>query len=136
MKNLYILLITLFAITTIACNKETVTTQIDVMNNLLTNKSWYLDYSITGTSTKSYVGQSTFIVTYRKDGSIEDSDGLKGKYTIELVNSQSQIHIQVNTPNGNPLEVVYNILTVGDKKLALSKVSTSGTPTVLYFTNK
>jgi len=136
MKNLYILLITLFAITTIACNKETVTTQIDVMNNLLTNKSWYLDYSITGTSTKSYVGQSTFIVTYRKDGSIEDSDGLKGKYTIELVNNQSQIHIQVNTPNGNPLEVVYNILTVGDKKLALSKVSTSGTPTVLYFTNK
>lgn len=136
MKNLYILLITLFAITTIACNKETVTTQIDVMNNLLTNKSWYLDYSITGTSTKSYVGQSTFIVTYRKDGSIEDSDGLKGIYTIELVNNQSQIHIQVNTPNGNPLEVVYNILTVGDKKLALSKVSTSGTPTVLYFTNK
>jgi hypothetical protein len=136
MKNLYILLITLFAITTIACNKETGTTQIDVMNNLLTNKSWYLDYSITGTSTKSYVGQSTFIVTYRKDGSIEDSDGLKGKYTIELVNNQSQIHIQVNTPNGNPLEVVYNILTVGDKKLALSKVSTSGTPTVLYFTNK
>ena len=136
MKNLYILLITLFAITTISCNKETGTTQIDVMNNLLTNKSWYLDYSITGTSTKSYVGQSTFIVTYRKDGSIEDSDGLKGKYTIELVNSQSQIHIQVNTPNGNPLEVVYNILTVGDKKLALSKVSTSGTPTVLYFTNK
>ena len=96
MKNLYILLITLFAITTIACNKETGTTQIDVMNNLLTNKSWYLDYSITGTSTKSYVGQSTFIVTYRKDGSIEDSDGLKGKYTIELVNNQSQIHIQVN----------------------------------------
>ena len=136
MKNLYILLITLFAITTIACNKETGTTQIDVMNNLLTNKSWYLDYSITGTSTKSYVGQSTFIVTYRKDGSIEDSDGLKGKYTIELVNNQSQIHIQVNTPNGNPLEVVYNILTVGDKKLALSKVSTSGTSTVLYFTNK
>lgn len=136
MKNLYILLITLFAITTIACNKETGTTQIDVMNNLLTNKSWYLDYSITGTSTKSYVGQSTFIVTYRKDGSIEDSDGLKGKYTIELVNNQSQIHIQVNTPNGNPLEVVYNILTVGDKKLALSKVSTSGTPSVLYFTNK
>lgn len=136
MKNLYILLITLFAITTIACNKETGTTQIDVMNNLLTNKSWYLDYSITGTSTKSYVGQSTFIVTYRKDGSIEDSDGLKGIYTIELVNNQSQIHIQVNTPNGNPLEVVYNILTVGDKKLALSKVSTSGTSTVLYFTNK
>ena len=136
MKNLYILLITLFAITTIACNKETGTTQIDVMNNLLTNKSWYLDYSITGTSTKSYVGQSTFIVTYRKDGSIEDSDGLKGKYTIELVNNQSQIHIQVNTPNGNPLEVVYNILTVGDKKLALSKVSTSGTSPVLYFTNK
>lgn len=135
MKFIYTLLIAIFTFTMFACNKETATTQTDVMNTLLTNKSWYLDYSITGTSSKSYVGQSTFMVTYYKDGRTEDSDGLKGTYTVEIVNYQSQIHVQVKTPSGNPLEVIYNILSVGDNKLALSKVVT-GTPTELYFTNK
>ena len=59
MKKLYILLLAAIAFTFGSCNKETATTQTDVMNNMLTNKNWYLDYSITGTSTKSYVGQST-----------------------------------------------------------------------------
>lgn len=135
MKFIYTLLIAIFTFTMVACNKETATTQTDVMNTLLTNKSWYLDYSITGTSSKSYVGQSTFMVTFYKDGRTEDSDGLKGTYTVEIVNNQSQIHVQVKTPSGNPLEVIYNILSVGDNKLALSKVVT-GTPTQLYFTNK
>lgn len=134
MKTLYTLLIAVLVLG--ACNKETATTQTDVMNNMLTNKNWYLDYSITGTSTKSYVGQSTYFVTYLKDGTTRDSDGLNGTYTVELINNQSQIHVQVKTANGNALEVVYNIVSVGDKKLVLSKLVQSGTPTELYFTNK
>ena len=134
MKILYTLLIAVLVLG--ACNKETATTQTDLMNNMLTNKNWYLDYSITGTSTKSYVGQSTYFVTYLKDGTTRDSDGLNGTYTVELINNQSQIHVQVKTANGNALEVVYNILSVGDKKLVLPKLVQSGTPTELYFTNK
>jgi hypothetical protein len=136
-QNIFIkLFILAFSILTIiSCNKETATTQTEVMNSLLTNKNWYLDYSITGTSTKSYVGQSTYFVTYLKDGTTKDSDGLMGTYTVELINNQSQIHVQVKTANGNPLEVVYNIISVGETKLILSKLST-GTPTALYFTNK
>ena len=120
----------------VSCNKETVTTQTDVMNSMLTNKNWYLDYSITGTSTKSYVGQSTYFVTYLKDGTTKDSDGLTGNYSVELVGNQSQIHVQLKTANGNPLEVIYNIISVGETKLVLSKVVTTGTDTQLYFTNK
>jgi len=135
MKFIYTLLIAIFSFSIIACNKETATTQADVMNTLLTNKSWYLDYSITGSNTKSYVGQPTFMVTYYKDGRTEDSDGLKGTYTVEVINNQSQIHVQVKTASGNPMEVIYNILSVGDNKLALSKV-VIGTPTQLYFTSK
>jgi hypothetical protein len=135
MKRIYTILVTVITLTIISCNKETATTQTEVMNSLLTNKNWYLDYSITGTSTKSYVGQSTYFVTYLKDGSTKDSDGLMGTYTVELINNQSQIHVQVKTANGNPLEVVYNIISLGETKLILSKVS-SGTPTALYFTNK
>ena len=136
MKTLYTLFILAITFTLVACNKETATTQTDVMNNLLTNKNWYLDYSITGTATKSYVGQSTYFVTYLKDGTTKDSDGLTGTYTVEVINNQSQIHVQLKTANGNPLEVIYNIISVGETKLVLSKEITTGTATQLFFTNK
>ena len=136
MKTLYTLFILAISFTLVACNKETASTQTDVMNTLLTNKNWYLDYSITGTATKSYVGQSTYFVTYLKDGTTKDSDGLTGTYTVEVINNQSQIHVQLKTAGGNPLEVIYNILSVGETKLVLSKVVSSGTPTQLFFTNK
>ena len=140
MKNLYSLFIAAFTFTLfiglVACSKETATTQTDVMNSMLTNKNWYLDYSITGSSTKSYVGQSTYFVTYLKDGTTKDSDGLTGTYSVEVIGNQSQIHVQLKTASGNPLEVIYNILSVGETKLILSKVVATGTPTQLYFTNK
>ena len=136
MKTLYTLFILAITFTLVACNKETANTQTDVMNTLLTNKNWYLDYSITGTATKSYVGQSTYFVTYLKDGTTKDSDGLTGTYSVEVIGNQSQIHVQVKTANGNPLEVIYNIISVGASNLVLSKVVSTGTPTQLYFTNK
>ena len=136
MKILYTILLAVIIFTMNACNKETPTTQTDVMNNMLTNKNWYLDYSITGTSTKSYVGQSTYFVTYLKDGTTKDSDGLTGTYSVEVIGNQSQIHVQLKTANGNPLEVIYNIISLGGSNLVLSKVVTTGTPTQLYFTNK
>jgi hypothetical protein len=136
MKKLSIILLAAITFSIFSCNKETASTQTDVMNSMLSNKNWYLDYSITGTTTKSYIGQSTYFVTYLKDGTTKDSDGLTGTYTVEIVNNQSQIHVQLKTTNGNPLEVIYNIISVGDTKLVLTKVVTTGTPTQLYFTNK
>lgn len=136
MKQFYTLIIALSTFIVASCNKETSQTQIDVMNDLMVNKTWYLDYSIMGTNTKSYVGQSTYFVSYLKDGTTKDSDGLSGTYTIEIIGNQSQIHVQLKTSNGNPLEVIYNIISVGASKMVLSKVVTTGTPTQLYFTNK
>jgi hypothetical protein len=75
-------------------------------------------------------------VTYLKDGTTNDSDGLTGTYTVEVVGNQSQLHVQLKTAGGNPLDVVYNIISVGETKLILSKVVTTGTATQLYFTNK
>ena len=136
MKQLFTLLIATIVLTLTACNKETPTTQTTVMNNMLTNKTWYLDYSVTGAATKNYVGQSTYFVTYLKDGSVKDSDGLTGIYTVENTYNLPQIHVQVKTTNGNPLEVIYDIISVGDSKMVLSKQIPSGTPTYLYFTSK
>ena len=134
MKPLYTLLISILIL--IACNKETANTQTDVMNSMIVNKNWYLDYIITGSNTKNYVGQSTYFVTYLKDGTTRDSDGLNGTYTVELINNHSQIHVQVKTSNGNTLEVVYNIISVGSTKMVLSKQVATGTTTELYFTSK
>jgi hypothetical protein len=112
------------------------------MNNLLTNKNWYLDYSITEATNsttpvvvKSYVGQSTYFITYLKNGDTKDSDGITGTYTVELINGASQIHKQLKTSNGNPFEVIYNIISVGESNMVLSKVVT-GPATKLYFTTK
>jgi len=142
MKTLFTVLLAAISLTIFSCNKETSTTQTNVMNNLLTNKNWYLDYSITEglTSTtpvvlKSYVGQSTYFITYLKNGVTQDSDGITGTYTVELINGQSQIHMQLKTSNGNPFEVIYNIISVGESNMVLSKVI-SGPATKLYFTTK
>jgi hypothetical protein len=143
MKTIYTLFLAVISLVLFSCNKETASTQKDIMKSLLVNKNWFLDYSITAStsatnasSVKSYVGQATYFVTYLKDGTTKDSDGLSGKYTIEIINNQSQLHIQLVTINGNPFEVIYDIISVGDTKLVLSKVVSSGTPTQLYFTNK
>ena len=136
MKQIFTLLIATITLTFVACNKETPATQTEALNNMLASKTWYLDFIITGTSTKSYLGQSTYFVTYLKDGATKDSDGLIGNYKLMVANNQFQIHVQVTTANGNPLEVVYDIISVGGNKLVLSKQVASGTPTQLYFTNK
>jgi hypothetical protein len=142
MKILYTLLIALSTFTLFSCSKETSTTQVNVMNNLLTNKNWYLDYSITEAMTsttpvvvKSYVCQSTYFITYLKNGETKDSDGITGTYTVELINGVSQIHMQLKTSNGNPFEVIYNIISVGESNMVLSKL-VSGPATKLYFTTK
>ncbi len=136
MQNIYKLIILALLFLSFSCNKETPSTQVDVMSKMIVNKNWYLDYVISSTNTRSYVGQSTYFVTYLKDGTIKDSDGLTGSYTVELINSQSQIHVQVKTTNGNPLEVIYNIISVGDSKMVLSKVEATSTTSQLFFTNK
>ena len=142
MKTLFTVLLAAISLIIFSCNKETATTQTSVMNNLLTNKNWYLDYSITEAMTsttpvilKSYVGQSTYFITYLKNGDTKDSDGITGTYTVELINGASQIHMQLKTSNGNPFEVIYNIISVGESNMVLSKLI-SGPATKLYFTTK
>ena len=53
MKTLFTVLLAAICLTIFSCNKETATTQTNVMNSLLTNKNWYLDYSITDVLTST-----------------------------------------------------------------------------------
>lgn len=106
-----------------ACNKDTAGTEINLATNLLADKTWYLEYTQTttsaGTNTRTYVGQSTYFVNFLKNKTTVDSDGLTGTYTVEKINNQLQVHVQAHTSNGNAIEYVYNIESLGAKKLVM-----------------
>jgi len=134
----YLLYILLFMVTVVgisSCNKDTTLAENSLAQKMIEDKAWFLDYSQTGTVTKTYVGQSTYYINFLKNGSTQDSDGLNGTYTVEKVNDQLQIHVQAKTSNGNPIEYIYDIVSVGASNLILS-YTLSGKTTQLYYTSK
>jgi hypothetical protein len=127
----------LLAVITIAssCAKDTVLAETNLAQKMIEDKAWFLDYSQTSAVTKTYVGQPTYYINFLKNGSTQDSDGLNGTYSVEKVNSQLQIHVQAKTSNGNPIEYIYDVISVGVENLILS-YTISGKTTQLYYTSK
>jgi len=80
-----------------SCSKDTSGQEINLSYQLLSDKTWYLDYSITGTSKKTYLGQSTYFINFLKNNTTTDSDGLEGTYTVEKIGNVLQIHVQAKT---------------------------------------
>jgi hypothetical protein len=132
----YILYSLLVAFTFISsCSKDTTLSETNRARKMIEDKAWFLDYSQTGTLTETYVGQATYCINFLKNLTTQDSDGLNGKYSVEKVNGQLQIHLQVKTISGNSIEYIYDIVSVGASNLILSYTE-SGTIIKLYFTNK
>ncbi len=121
-----------------SCKKETSNADVQLSYQLLADKTWYLDFSITGTTKRTYVGQSTYFIDFLKNKTTVDSDGLTGFYTVEKVGNQLQIHVQAKTTSTNNVEYVYNIESIGSGNLILTYTVTGATEsTKLYFsTNK
>jgi len=138
MKNIITILIaSIFVTSMIACNKEVATTSTDVMQNMISNKTWYLDYSITGNSVQNFVGQSTYFISFLKDGTTKDSDGLIGTYAINKNNGVYTLVVNAKTLNGNTLNYTHTLESVGDVKMVQSFVASGqSNKTTLYFTNK
>ncbi len=140
-KNLLytFLLIAFTAITFTACKKDTASARTSLSYNMLSDKTWYLDYAqtFTGTSvkTKTYVGQSTYFINFLKNLTTVDSDGINGTYTVEQINNQLQIHVQAITSNGSRLEYVYDIESMGAKNMVLT-YATGAVTTKLFYSNK
>ena len=133
-KHLLYILLAAFTLIS-SCSKDTTLSETSLAQKLIEEKTWFLDYSQTGTVTETYVGQATYYINFLKNLTTQDSDGLNGKYSVEKVNGQLQIHVQVKTTNGNAIEYNYDIVSVGASNLILSYIL-SGTTTQLYFTNK
>ena len=132
---LYLLALTLVATQLASCTKDTTGAEKTLAQNMLGDKTWYMDYSQIGTALKTYVGQSTYFINFLKDGRTNDSDGLVGTYTVEKIGNQLQIHVQAKTSSGNANEYVYDIESVGAKNLILS-FQVSGVKTTYYYSTK
>ena len=134
-------LFTLLSITQLtSCSKDTSGAEINLTYQMLSDKTWFLDYSITGTSKRTYLGQSTYFIDFQKNKETKDSDGLNGTYTVEKIGNILQIHVTATTSSSNSVEyeIIYNIESIGNKNLILYYALPGATvPTKLYFsTNK
>jgi hypothetical protein len=108
-----------------------------VIDKMMVNKTWYLDYSITGNNTQSFLGQSTYSITYFKDGTTKDSDGLTGTYKIIENNGNYQIQVVATSLKGNALNYTHTIESVGEVNMIQSFILTGqASKTSLYFTSK
>ena len=121
-----------------SCSKDTTGAEISLAYQMVADKIWYLDYNqtikSTGTTTKTYIGQSTYFVKFFKNLTTVDSDGISGSYTIEKVNGQLQIRVQAKTAGANSLEYIYSIETLGANNMILYYVSAGVTTKFFYNT--
>ena len=66
-------LIALLSLTQLtSCSKDTSGAEINLTYQMLSDKTWYLDYSISGTTKKNYLGQTTYFIDFLKDKSTND----------------------------------------------------------------
>jgi hypothetical protein len=136
-KIITIVLASVFITSIVSCNKEVATTSTEVMQKMISSKTWYLDYSITGSSIQNFVGQSTYYITFSKNGTTKDSDGLEGTYAISNNNGQFLLVVKSKTLNGNTLNYSHVLESVGDVKMVQSYIASGQTnKTTLYFTSK
>ena len=130
-------LVVLVIILNISCNKEQDNTTTNLLNSMLIGKTWYLDYSINGSNTKSYVGQTTYFITFFKNGTTKDSDGLSGTYSIKSLNGKYELYVEAKTVNGNILNYTHVIESVGSVNMVQSYIPFGqSTKITQYYTSK
>lgn len=132
-----IFLFTLLSITNLtSCSKDSSGAEIKLTQQMLSGKTWFLDYSITGTNKKTYLGQSTHFINFLKNDSTNDSDGLNGKYSVKKIGNILQIHVIAKTRsvNSEEYEIIYNIESIGRRNLVLYFTLSGETmPTKRYY---
>jgi hypothetical protein len=133
--NTYITIASLLMLGFTACSKDETAAELNVAKNMLSDKTWYLDYSVTNNINKSYVGQTTYFINFLKSGLTNDSDGIKGSYLVQKPSGYLQIQVTATTISGTPVNYTYNIVSVGNQNLILSYTKNNVT-TQLYYSTK
>ncbi len=134
-KNNYFTIAFLFITGLSACSKNETAAELNVTKGMLSDKTWYLDYSVTNNVTKSYVGQTTYFINFLKNGQTKDSDGIIGYYAIQKPTNILQLYVNASTISGAPANYTYAIESVGVQNLILSYTK-NGAKTQLYYSTK
>lgn len=141
MKNKFITVkisLIILLVSLLSCNKSDIINEADLTYKLISDKTWFLEYAQStnsnsnSTTTKSYVGQSTYFINYLKNFTTIDSDGIEGKYSIQNLASKLIINVDAKTQNGNESSYQYEVLSIGTKYMILS-YSIGSTKTTYYF---
>ena len=108
-----------------SCQKESATSEADAAKNKIAEKIWLLEYTqvttSTGVKTKSYIGQTSYFISFYKDGSTTDSDGIAGTYNVVKGTSGLELQVKAKTPGGMDFQYTYVIESVSDKSLVMIK---------------
>lgn len=119
-----------------ACSKDFKDIDIKLTYQLISNKTWYLDFAQTSTNsiinTKTYLGQPTYFINYFKNKTTTDSDGLTGSYSIIKMGTLLQIQVEAKTISGNPSAYTYLLESIGSENMILS-YELNNTKTRLFF---
>ena len=136
MKKIFQIFVLVVVLALGSCSKDASSSDTILSEQMLQDKTWFLDYSITTTGsssvTKTYVGQSTYFINFLKNRSAKDSDGLNGTYQVKNIGGKLQIQVNAKTVGLATVEYTYLVESVGAKDLVVSFVSNSQT-TKRYF---
>lgn len=119
----------------VSCTKSNDNANIKLASNMLINKTWYLDYSVTANKTKTYLGQQTYFINFIDFFTASDSDGINGTYSLSNVDGKLVLNFSGKTASGNTIISNYLVESVGYKNMVLSFVS-SGITTKQYYTTR
>jgi hypothetical protein len=137
LKSIFAVLLSVFALT--SCQKDASLSEADVAKSKIQEKIWLLEYTQVTTSagikTKSYIGQTSYYISFYKDGSTNDSDGIIGTYTVEKGTAGLELHVKSKTTGGMDFEYMYPIESVSDKSLVMIK-TVNGVENKNFFTPK
>ena len=124
------------------CSKTNMeSSQLNLAYQMLADKTWYLDYSQTITSSnttfRTYIGQPTYFISLLKDKSTVDSDGIKGTYELDNSTGELKIKVTGKTASGTSVFYTYSIESVGIANLITKyTVSTTNSTVKQYYSAK
>jgi len=134
-KNINIYLIIILLVSFFACTKQVDNADLVLAQNMIQEKTWYLDYYINGSQQNTYTGQATYFINFLKNLSTKDSDGVTGDYSFINKNNSLMIHVIGKTNAQVNAEYFYTVESIGQKYMVLS-VSANGTTIKYYYSSR
>ena len=134
-RILNIYLVTIFWISFFACTKQVENADLVVAQNMIQDKTWYLDYYINGSQQKTYTGQATYFINFLKNLTTKDSDGVTGTYSFSVNNNNLLVHVMGKTNASANAEYFYTVESIGQKYMVMS-VIINGTTIKYYYSSR